>query len=468
MSSVTALLPAMIIVALLAGVFWDSCSGFWARNRRVGGRRRQARNRILCADAGPELPAWLATADQAVDGAVFESDKAAAQPHRSLASEPTRRGRYMDLLQSSGLVEGRQAQREVAEVVKQFPNATCVRLGRELVQRGLLTPWQDAKLQRGRHRGFFLGKYKLLDSLGGGICQVFLGEHCQLRRRVAIKVLPRELAGQSTYVPRLQREAQAIAMLKHPNMIEVLDVGLEKGLHYIVMPYVAGHDLGRTVQQSGPLDCEQAASLVMQAAAGLHHAHEHGIIHRDVKPANLVVDTTGTVKVLDLGLARITDAPGLSSLTIDNKERLLGTVDYLAPEQAQNSHEIDHRVDIYALGCTLYFLLTGRPPFSEGKLIERLIKHQLETPASICSLRPEIPTELAEICERMMAKRPEDRYQSMDEVRSLLSLWLTARANERAACDTQDAIKVDTRVLLRRDTIVGIVPQPAPSVVVAG
>jgi len=179
------------------------------------------------------------------------------------------------------------------------------------------------------------------------------------------------------------------------------------------------------VRQRGPLDPLTAAEYIRQAALGLHHAHQAGLIHRDVKPANLLVDKNGTVKILDLGLARFT-GEDQASLTLAYDENVLGTADYLAPEQAINSHGVDARADIYSLGCTLYYLLTGHPPFPEGTLPQRLMAHQKQPPPSIKKERPDVPDDLIRICMRMMAKKPAARYQTMAEVADALAEWLTA------------------------------------------
>ena len=373
-------------------------------------------------------------------------------------------GQYLELLKRSRLLNERDLLKRVVEVLAQFPQADSGQLGREFVRRNILTDWQDDKLQAGRFEGFFLGKYKLLGHLGGGgACLVYLGEHVVLGRRVAIKILRHKLVRESTYVERVLLEARATATLKHPNVVFAYDVGSVGDVHYFVMEFVQGIDLAALVGRTGPLRYDQAVDYLIQAASGLHHAHEHGLVHRDVKPANLLLDSSGVLKVLDLGLARI-EEPGLTSMTLDNDEKLLGTVDYLAPEQAQDSHDVDHRADIYALGCTLYFLLTGQAPFASGSAADRLIKHQFEDPRAICSLRPDAPPELATICERMMAKLPADRYQSMEDVIRILNLWLTAFTHEQASSDTQHGGgKPDTRILLRRDALDAIKPQGSKS-----
>ena len=196
---------------------------------------------------------------------------------------------------------------------------------------------------------------------------VYLGEHVLMQRRVAIKVLPTEPRFRHVLPGPLHREARAAASLDHPNIVRAYDVDNDGDNHYLVMEFVDGRDLQQTVKRSGRMDYVTAADYIRQAAEGLGHAHSNGLIHRDVKPANLLVDQKNVVKVLDLGLARFTD-DDRASLTVQYDENVLGTADYLAPEQAINSHDVDARADIYSLGCAFYFLLSGHPPFPDGTL----------------------------------------------------------------------------------------------------
>ena len=211
---------------------------------------------------------------------------------------------------------------------------------------------------------------------------VYLAEHVLMQRRVAIKVLPKDRVEDSSYLARFHREAQAAAALDHRNIVRAYDVDNDGSNHYLVMEYVEGRDLQHIVKEDGPLDYAAAAEYIRQAAEGLAHAHQAGLIHRDVKPANLLVDQKNVVKVLDLGLARFTDE-SKASLTVAFDENVLGTADYLAPEQALDSHGVDARADIYGLGCSLYYLLTGHPPFPGGTLPQRLMMHQKQPPPSI-------------------------------------------------------------------------------------
>jgi serine/threonine-protein kinase len=296
----------------------------------------------------------------------------------------------------------------------------------EFVNRKLLTRWQADKLLQGRHKGFFLGKYRLLSLLGsGGMSAVYLAEHVLMRRRVAIKVLPKQRVDDSSYLERFHREAQAVAALDHRNIVRAYDVDQEKDIHFLVMEYVPGQSLHELVVNNGPLDFVLAAEYMRQAAEGLHHAHRMGMVHRDIKPGNLLLDEKGTVKLLDLGLARFFDEKDEHSLTVKHDEKVLGTADYLSPEQALNSHTVDLRSDIYSMGCTLYFLLTGHPPFPDGTLAQRLLSHQSKSPQPLLEVRPDAPAGLIAVLERLMAKKPEDRYQTAKDAATALLEWLS-------------------------------------------
>jgi eukaryotic-like serine/threonine-protein kinase len=338
--------------------------------------------------------------------------------------------KLLDLVRRSGLVDEvkltsflERATRAHGESIVEDQN----RLAELLIEEGLLTRWQADKLLAGRHKGFRLGKYKLLGQIGkGGMSSVYLAEHELMKRRVAIKVLPQNRVNDSSYLERFRLEARAVAKMDDPNIVRAYDIDNEGNIHYIVMEYVDGQDLHQIVVQQGPLDYDTAAGYIAQVANGLQHAHEMGLVHRDIKPANCLVDRHGTVKLLDLGLAKLTE-DDQASLTMANEENVLGTADYLAPEQALNSHEADHRSDVYSLGCTLYFLLTGGPPFPEGSISERLLKHQTTKPESIFKFRADVPPSLVDICETMMAKKPDERFQSAGDVAARLKEWLADR-----------------------------------------
>ncbi len=266
--------------------------------------------------------------------------------------------------------------------------------------------------------------YQILERLGqGGMGTVFKARHLHLDRLVAIKVIRQDRPILPEIKQRFQREARAAARLSHPNVVAVYDAGLIGDTSYLVMEYLEGVDLGSLVRQQGPLPLSSACRFALQAALGLDHVHARGLVHRDIKPANLFLIRSGrTVKLIDLGLARLprgveADA-AVSELT--QSGHILGTIDFMAPEQANDSRQADIRADIYSLGCTLYYLLTGSPPFPGGTLIEKLLRHQNETPTAIESRRPDVSSALAEIIRQMMARRPEDRYQTPAELAQAL------------------------------------------------
>ncbi len=306
------------------------------------------------------------------------------------------------------------------------------RLAAALVEAGVVTNWQAENLLRGKYKGYFIGKYRLLRHIGsGGMSSVYLAEHEMLHRRRAIKVLPKKRVNDSSYLDRFFREAKAIASLDHPNIVRAYDLDNEGDVHFLVMEYVSGRDLQTIVAADGPLDPDTVAKYVIQAARGLGFAHNEGLIHRDVKPANVLVDENGTVRILDLGLALFSrsDDP---SLTIEHNENVLGTADYLAPEQALSSHDVDGRADIYSLGCTLYFLLSGHPPFPEGTLAQRIAKHQSRMPADIRKQRPDCPEDLVRICIKMIQKNPDHRFQTMGHVARALETWCKEHSQDEA------------------------------------
>jgi serine/threonine protein kinase len=289
-----------------------------------------------------------------------------------------------------------------------------------LVSAGMITRFHADKLAAGKYKGFQLGddRYLILDQLGqGGMGQVFLAEHAQMRRLVALKVLnPQVFETDPIARERFLREARAAGTLDHPNIVRVYDLCQDGKILFLVMEYVEGLSLQTLVAQRGPLDVTAACHYARQVAFGLRHAHEMGFVHRDIKPANLILDRNGLVKILDLGLVR-SEADAASGLTkqLDNRS-ILGTADYVAPEQAVDSSKVDERADIYSLGATLYFLLAGRPLFPEGRTAQKLVWQQIKEPTPLDRLRPEVPRELAAVVHRMLQKRPEHRFPTAAEV----------------------------------------------------
>ncbi len=350
--------------------------------------------------------------------------------------------KLIDLLKRSGLVENTDQITQALGALKDESGGLIPgdpkTVTNFLIEKKLITQWQSEKLLEGRYKGFFLGKYKLLGHLGtGGMSSVYLADHVLMQRRVAIKVLPKGRVEESSYLARFKKEAQAAARLDHHNIVRAYDIDEDKGTHYLVMEFVEGTDLQKLVKEDGPLDYEVAARYIAQAAEGLQHAHDADLVHRDIKPANLLVDASGIVKILDMGLARLDDGDDeKASLTVMHDENVLGTADYLSPEQAVNSHLVDGRADIYSLGCTLYYILTGHPPFPEGTLPQRILAHQNNKPKSIRTDRADIPDELLAICEKMMEKKEGDRQQSAIEVAQQLVAWLKSYGYDYGGSDS--------------------------------
>src|SRR5262245_14488435 len=298
------------------------------------------------------------------------------------------------------------------------------KLAQQLIREGLMTVFQAEQFLLGKYKGFLLGGYRIIERLGsGGTGTVYLAEHEVMKRLVAIKVLPTPFAEDPELLERFRLEARAAAVLAHPNVVHVFDLRQEGQLHFIVMEYIDGPSLQQMISRRGPLHVGLACEYARQAAVGLQHAHEAGLVHRHVKPANLLVDPAGVVKVLDLGLARF-QAVGPDSPTQKfNSKVVLGTADYLAPEQALDLHTVDARADVYGLGATLYSLLAGRPPFHEGSVGQKLMWHQLKAPEPVTHFRPEVPAGLEAVVARMLAKKPEDRYRDASEVAEALAPW---------------------------------------------
>jgi serine/threonine protein kinase len=288
------------------------------------------------------------------------------------------------------------------------------------IRDGLLTYFQAEQFLQGKWKRFTIGKYKVLEKLGsGGMGQVFLCEHKLMRRRVAVKVLPTAKAADPSSLDRFYREARAVAALDHPNIVRAYDIDQDDNLHFLVMEYVDGASLQDIIRKTGPMDVTRACHYIYWSAVGLQHAHVSGLIHRDIKPGNILVDRQGVVKILDLGLARFfNDDQDL--LTKKYDESVLGTADYLAPEQAIDSHTVDGRADIYSLGATFYFLLTGNPPFSEGSVAQKLLWHQTRTPKPVREVRPDVPADVAAVLQKMMAKKPQERYATPGELAEAL------------------------------------------------
>ncbi|MBL8864875.1 MAG: protein kinase [Planctomycetia bacterium] len=333
---------------------------------------------------------------------------------------PTTTDQLLGNLRKSGLVP---TDRLAAALAGVDADDGPARVLDRLVAEHLLTPFQAERLRAGKYKGFILGDYVILDQLGGGgTGQVFLAEHNVMHRLAAIKVLTVSASADEVARERFFREARATAVLDHNNVIRVHDLRKDGSVHYLIMEYAGGISLQHLVRRLGPLRWNVAADYVRQAALGLQHIHDHALVHRDVKPGNLLLTHDGTIKLLDLGLVRLaTDHE--SRLTERVDQMILGTADYLAPEQAVSSSTVDIRADIYGLGATFYFLLAGRPMFPDGRTAQKLMWQQLKEPTPIRQLVPDVPEEVAALLHRMLAKDPNARPQTPADVVTALVPW---------------------------------------------
>ncbi|HJZ54073.1 MAG TPA: serine/threonine-protein kinase, partial [Gemmataceae bacterium] len=340
-------------------------------------------------------------------------------------SVPTSVDELIQLIRKSGMVDETKLTAYLQRRSTRGQSGDPREFADEMIRDGMLTDFQCEQFLQGKWRGFTIGKFKLLERLGvGGMGQVFLGEHMFMKRRVAIKVLPPDKAEQPAALGRFYREARAAGSLEHPNIIRTQDIDQDGNLHYIVMDYVDGPNLLDVVKKFGPMDIGRAVSYVRQVALGLDHAFRNGIVHRDIKPGNVLIDRKGHARILDMGLARFfKDVSDLLTLKYDDKI-VLGTADYVAPEQVANSHSVDIRADIYALGATFYFLLAGHPPFPAGTVSQKLLWHRTKEPTPIRLIRQEVSEGLAAVIARMMAKDPRARFQSPAMVAAELEVWM--------------------------------------------
>lgn len=316
-------------------------------------------------------------------------------------------------------------------------------LSRLLSTSGLLTPFQLSALHEDRVTSLRVGNYDIIDRLGaGGMGTVFKARHRRMKRIVALKVLAAQLSENPVFVKRFQREVEAIAALGHPNVVMAYDADEAEIGHFLVMEFVSGRDLAACVEREGTFSLSRAVDCILQAARGLAYSHSQGIVHRDIKPHNLLRDENGTIKVTDLGLARLNhgaDGP-VAGADVTMAGGVIGTINYMPPEQAVDSTTIDHRADIYSLGCTLHYLLTGGPPYDGPTIMAILLKHRDGEIPRLSAVRPETPPQLDSLFQRMLAKDPDQRVQMMSDVVTELETILAILPEESGATSTSATV----------------------------
>ena len=331
---------------------------------------------------------------------------------------------FVSNLEKSGLVTPRSLDRARAQILDGPESDAAVRLARILVRDGSLTSYQARKVLSGATRGFFLGDYRILRSLGeGGMGKVYLAANQKDGLRVAIKVLPpSKAADDGQALARFRREMELSRRVTHPNLARTIDVGHAGGAHFMVLEYVPGESLYQLVKhpRGGPLRVPDAARYFLKVLDGLEAAHNVGLIHRDIKPSNLMVTPEGDARVLDLGLARLIED---DERPLTRPNVIIGTLDYASPEQLGNASRADRRSDLYSLGCTIYFAMAGQPPFEGGDVVNKIFKQRMDDPEPLERVARGVPAAFAAIVRKLMAKDPAERYQDCASLRADLARW---------------------------------------------
>lgn len=389
---------------------------------------------------------------------------------------------FLDTIARSGLLPRSEAEAILNELpADQRDNAQA--LADALVRRGKLSTFQAKKLLKGAYFGLVLGPYEIVAPIGkGGMGTVFLARDVRMQKLVALKVLPPKKARKNRrMLERFQRELEINRRVAHPHIAWTYDGGEIHGVFYIAMEFIPGKTLARIVSEQGPFQVNELARIAVEVALGLHHAHSMGVIHRDMKPSNIMITPNGHAKVLDLGLALIEGEMSGEREVVGGRGYVVGSMDYIAPEQIKDAAAVGPAADIYSLGCTLYAALTGRPPFPGGDAFDKMRRHRKEQPTDLRQLRPDIPEGFAKIIEKMMAKKPQHRYASMKEVREALLPWAVGAVGMASSESVDTALENIVHALQTQDvdsemgdiTILGTtegsqVDSPAPLPVPSG
>ncbi len=341
------------------------------------------------------------------------------------------RPEFLEQLRQSKLLSDEQ----LADALARFPDGTPMHeMTAALVELGLLTAYQINRLWSGQSKGLVLGQYRILEELGrGGFGRVYKAVHRFMNRTVALKVVNPDLLEDDEARAMFRREILAANQLNHPNIVMAYDANEDGDTLFLVMEYVEGQTLHQLVRSQGPLPIGLGCAMLQQAARALQFAHELGMVHRDIKPLNMLIprDTTSQltggaaalapsskplIKIMDFGLARLRGKGTASGLTLQKDKGFMGTPDYVSPEQARNVHDVDIRSDLYSLGCSFYFAFAGQPPFKGGTALETIVQHLEGEAEPLEKCRPEMPAALASVIRRLMAKEPAQRFQGPADV----------------------------------------------------
>ena len=352
---------------------------------------------------------------------------------------------FLKTVLRSGLLDRDQLYEAVAAVPPDERD-TAQALAGHLVHTGRLSRFQAKKLLKGVSLGLLLGPYQVLAPVGkGGMGVVYLSRDNRDGRLVALKVLsPRRAEGRM--LARFQREMEVSRKVDHAHVALTFETGKYHGVYYIAMEYIPGKNLYRVVAEDGPLRTPRAARLFAEVASGLHHAHEQGLVHRDLKPSNIMVTPHDHAKVLDLGLALIQGEEVVDPAVVGGRGYIVGSMDYIAPEQTADASRVDRRSDVYGLGCTLYFAVSGKPPFPGGTNADKIHCHRTQEPVPLLHLNPSLPLPFVQIVGKMMAKDPARRYATAKAVEDDLRAWAAGESvqplDDPADSDFLEAVAV--------------------------
>ncbi|HLJ97844.1 MAG TPA: serine/threonine-protein kinase [Gemmataceae bacterium] len=346
------------------------------------------------------------------------------KPRMTQGVEPCSVETFLKSILRSGVL-GRDELRQALRAVPSDQREDAEALADHLVDTGKLSRFQASKLLRGMAVGLVLGPFHVLAPIGkGGMGTVYLARDSRSQALVALKVLPPKRArAEQRLLARFRREMEMCQRVAHPHVAWTYEVGLCQGVYYIAMEYIPGKNLYRLVSEEGPLPVRRAARLFGEVATALDHAHNQGLIHRDLKPSNIIITPHDHAKVLDLGLAIVQGEVPAEREVIGGRGYVVGTMDYIAPEQAEDAAKVDPRSDIYSLGCTLYYALTGQPPFPGGTAVEKIQRHRGEDPVPVPQLNPAVPPAFIGLLRKMMAKDPAQRIATAAEVQERLLPW---------------------------------------------